>query len=307
MATRQKKEERYYELIEQGLSSTEALAQVDMEMGEGYSRGKIVGASSAFTEPKGKKERVLWKGEKVQEHEEEDIEEDEDEEEELPSEKDEYLKTREKLVHGLRKTKEVVKGVTGFGSRRPVGEALISGAAKAITLLKGKPKTPKEIREEEEEKKRIKIYRQKEEHVRRLAEARSAGRTISSRPQLRDIGRGDMGSQKFAMSRDPIGKSVSVREPDFFGVGAFGIGTTSVRKSKKSSKRVYIQQKPPSTSIYMPSKPPSVSIGGFDVRRPPSTSIGMGKSVNPLGGVIKTTKSKSKKYTSGVLGLKGFW
>lgn len=305
MATRQEKEERYYELIEQGLSSTEALAQVDMEMGEGYSRGRVVGASSAFTEPKGKKERVLWKGEKVQEHEEEDIEEEDDEE--TPSEKDEYLKTREKLVHGLRKTKEVVKGVTGFGSRRPVGEALISGAAKAITLLKGKPKTPKEIREEKEEKKRMKIYRQKEEHARRLAEARSAGRTISSRPQLRDIGRGDMGSQKFGTTRDPIGKSISVREPDFFGVGAFGIGTTSVRKSKKSSKRVYIQQKPPSTSIYMPSRPPSVSIGGFDVRKPPSTSIGMGNLVNPLGGVIKPTKSKSKKDASEVLGLKGFW
>jgi hypothetical protein len=77
----------------------------------------------------------------------------------------------------------------------------------------------------------------------------------------------------------------------------------------------------------MPSRAPSVSLGGFDINKPPSTSLGMGRLVNPLGEpklkhhrndsykvYIKETKTKGLKLkkiqhkdASEVLGLKGFW
>ena len=314
MSTREEKEKRYYELLEEGMSSTEALAEVDREMGEGYSKGRVVGASSAYREPKEserKKEKVLWKGEKAPE-EDEDI----DEEEEIPDERDEYLKTRQKIVKGLQKSEQIGKGIVGLGSRRPIKEALISGAAAAFLALKGKPKTPQEIKEAKEEARRIRAHREEERHVGSLSLARTAGKR-PYQPQLRDIGKGDMGAKQFGTSRNPVGGIGSVTEPDFFGTRSFGIGTVQEKKTR-TIKKIYKKQVPPSTSIYMPSKPPSVSLGGFDINKPPSTSLGMGRSVNPLGEISpKSSKTKSVKFTklkktqqrdaSEILGLKGFW
>ncbi len=255
-------------------------------------------------EPVTRREKLLWKGEKSVE------------EEETPDERDEYLRTRQKIVHGLQKSEQIGKGIVGLGSRRPVKEALISGAAAAFLALKGKPKTPQEIREAKEEAKRIRAHREEERHVERLAMAETAGER-PYQPQLRDIGRGDMGSRKFGTTRNPVGDVGRVVEPDFFGTRSFGIGTTPSRKTK-IIKKIYVKQRSPSTSIYMLSKPPSVSLGGFDINKPPSTSFGMGRLMNPLGEPksrsikikgVKFTKPKKtqQKDASEILGLKGFW
>ncbi len=255
-------------------------------------------------EPVTRREKLLWKGEKSVE------------EEEIPDERDEYLKTRQKIVKGLQKTEQFGKGIVGLGSRRPIKEALISGATAAFLALKGKPKTPQEIREAKEEAKRIRAHREEERHVERLAMAETAGER-PYQPQLRDIGRGDMGSRKFGTTRNPVGSIGITVEPDFFGTKSSIIGTTPSRKIR-TGKKTYIKQRPPSTSIYMPSKPPSVSLGGFDINKPPSTSFGMGRLMNPLGEPksrsikikgVKFTKPKKtqQKDASEILGLKGFW
>jgi len=279
-------------------------------------------------EPEIKPGKVIWRGEKVPD------DEDEDEDKEIfrkPSkdERDEYLKTREGIVKGLRTAKEVGRGIVGMGSRRPIKEALISGAAKAIEILKGKPKTPEEL----ENIKLQKRHREKELHTRRMTEAKTP---VKFRREIggsfRDIGKGDMGAKEYGVIRgDPVGKFGRVGTPDFFGVGAFGMGTSvPVKKSRKirktfmksPSRSIYMPLKPLSTSIpFGGNKPPSVSIGGFGGNKPPSTSLGMGRLVNPLGDMrpVKKTigkgriakaakpKKKSKDSMEDILKLKGFF
>lgn len=266
-------DKRYDYLLKQGWS------QKDVEKYIGYlEEGKTPSQAYRYVkegEPQ-ESERVLWKGEKSDDIE---IEDEEMLERKIPEKKDEYLKTRESIIQNLRKAKEVGKGIVDVGSRRPVKEAIISGAAKAVTFLKRKPKTPDEIREAKEEKKRLKEWRQKEEHVKRLSEAKFIGRRIP-KPSLKDIGKGSMGAKRYEWgARDPVGYVGGMGSPDFFGKRA----RTRVKKTQY-------------------------------VLRPPSTSIGMGKLVNPVGETRPVKSKKSLKFkksqqkdASEVLGLKGFW
>lgn len=252
-----------------------------------------------------------------------------------------YQKTREGLSRGLKTAEDVAKGIIGVGSREPIKEVLISGAAKAIEAIKGKPKTKAELKLEADLKNKQKLYKLKEEHVRRLAEAKLSGKRRYRDPSIRNIGLGDMGTKEYQVTqRSPVGKveGVGVKSLDFLGTSEFSMGMTNPMGRQKytsgelkppSTSIPYGGSKPPSVSLgSAPSRPPSVSLGGTKIS-PPSLSFGYGKPLNPLGEVkqkpvtveklnkkikIKKTKEvvqktqlKPKKTVEDLLGTKGLF
>ena len=174
--------------------------------------------------------------------------------EKVEEEQNEYISDLEKKE----KQKEILSGLTGFGSREPLKEAIVSGvvsgAKKLGEFLKGKPKTREDIRREEELKEAAHKARVR---ATRMGRTVSAPRRESGEPSIRDLGKGSLGTERY--ERPFI--------PDFFG-GGFGSGKSPIGEPIRRR-----ESRPPSTDIpFGGSRAPSTSIpmGGS---RPPSTSF----------------------------------
>ncbi len=182
-------------------------------------------------------------------------------------EEDEYIKDLE----SKERSKDIISGIFGFGSRTPVKEAIVSGvvsgATKLAKALKGKPKTEADIKREERIKeaqteRRIKeitspSYGRKHTLTEEMGFRESSRRSEETEPSLRDIGKGSMGAERYSESK-----------PDFFGGSSYGTSRnplgepTRTKRSKAPETRIpFGGAKPPSTGIpYIGSRPPSTSI-----------------------------------------------
>jgi len=175
---------------------------------------------------------------------------------EAEKEQDEYISDLEKKE----RQKEILSGLTGFGSREPLKEEIIKGTGKVLSgvvsgaskLLKGKPKTKEDVRRESELKEA-----QHKAKVRLIGMERtiSEPKRESGEPSLKDLGRGSLGAERYERPYTP----------DFFG-GGISSGRSPMGEPIKRR-----ESRPPSTNIpFGGSRAPSTSIpiGG---NRPPST------------------------------------
>ncbi len=226
--------------------------------------------------------------------------------EKAATEEDEYIEELE----SKERSKDIISGIFGFGSRTPVKEAIVSGvvsgATKLVKALKGKPKTEKEIAREEKIKDAQTERRVKEitspSSGRRHSLSEEMGFGGSSRrhggsiisdyeerePSFRDIGKGSMGAERYGESK-----------PDFFG-GEFGTSSnplgepTRTRRSKAPETKIpHGGSRAPETRIpFGGSRAPSTIIP-FGGSRAPSTSFPSAK-----GRVVSTKIPSSGKVVS---------
>lgn len=248
MTSKEREEEyknRARELTEEGMRTSEAILQVEGEQQE------------AREMLKDEQERLRGRGKEAP------IEYEELKEPKTELEAD-FLNLKQKVKVGWEKAEELGEEIAGTKERTKLKEAVISGASKLYSALKGKPKTEAEKRKEKE----LKQVYESEAHTRKLREARSAGRISEPRrreePSLRDIGKGSMGAERYERPYTP----------DFFGkTSGFDMGIKSPMGEPRKSRT----SRPPSTSIpFGGSRAPSTSIP-FGGNIPPSTSFPSGR------------------------------